>query len=96
MIGRVDLRAKCRQTEKRFLLISGQPNMLRQTEHLKELNCLIVKIGKDDASAVFFRDVDDAQEDRDPDAVDKFSIDEIDHQRAATRIKLSFTLTFDS
>ena len=77
------------------MLISGQRDMARETQHLEELHRLIIKVGEDHPSAVFFRHVDNAQKNRYPDAVDQLSVAKINYQRPTSGIKLSLALVLD-
>ena len=47
----------------RFAFILGEYHVAGQTEHFKQLDCLVVHIGEDNTRAVLFSDVDYAEED---------------------------------
>ena|SRR5215204_4120952 len=69
--------------------------MSRESEHLKELDGLVVDVRKGEACAASFRDVDDSQKDGNAYAVDELGIAEIDNQSAAPAIQLPATFTLD-
>jgi hypothetical protein len=79
----------------RFLFISGERHMSGQPQHLEQLNRLVVYVGENHERPAFLRNIDDAEEDRDADAVNQLGIAEIYDQRAATGIKLLLTFTLD-
>ena len=70
--------------------------MTCQPEHLEQLNCLTIDVGKDHAGAALFCYVDYSQEYRNPNAVDQLGAAKIYHQRLATRLQLSFALALDA
>ncbi|HET6852788.1 MAG TPA: hypothetical protein VFH46_10835 [Pyrinomonadaceae bacterium] len=54
---------KSGEIQKCFVFILCKHNMAGQAEHFEQLDCLIVNVGKDDAGAAFFRDIDYSEED---------------------------------
>ena len=70
--------------------------MACQSEHVEQLDGLIVNVGKDDLGAALFSDVDDAEENRYSDTVNEFGVAEINNQRAATTLELPPTATLTS
>ena len=86
---------KIRDREQRLAFILRERNVTGQSEHFEQLHCLRVYFGESDPRAAFLRDVDDAEKDRDPDAVDEFRIAEIYHQRVAAAVELTATLPLD-
>ena len=61
------------------MFVFRQRYVTRQSQHLKQFDRLIVHIGKDNAGSALFGDGDDPEEDRDPDAVNKLGVAEIDN-----------------
>ncbi len=78
-----------------FLFIFGEHDVARQPEHLEQLHRLVVYVGEHNQGAALFGDVDDAEQDGDADAVDQFSVAEIDDQGAGAGIELLLTLALD-
>ncbi len=70
--------------------------MPRQSQHFEQLNRFVVDVGEHDNRAAFFRDVYDAEQDGDADAIHQLGVAEIDHERAAAGIKLLFAFAFNS
>src|ERR1043165_2035373 len=83
------------EREQRLVFVFGENNVTSQPEHFKQLHGLFVYFGEDDLRAALFRDVDDAEQDRDADTVDELRIAEIDNQRPTAAVELSTTLAFD-
>lgn len=79
----------------RFLFIPGERHVAGQAQHLKQLNSLVVYIGENNQRATFLRNVDNAEEDRDPDTVNQLSVAEVYDQRTTARIKLLLAFTLD-
>ena len=56
----------------------------------------MINVGEDHARTALLGDRDDAQQDRNADAVDQLGVAEIDYERTTTRIKPVLTLALDS
>ena len=84
-----------RESAECFLFILGEHDMSRQTEHFKQLRRFVIHVGENNKGAALFRDVNDAQQDGDANAVDELGVAEVDHERACTRFKLLFALPLD-
>ena len=81
--------------EQCLAFVFGEHNMTGQPEHFEQLHGLIVYVGEGDLCAALFRDVDDAEQDRDADTVDELRITEIDNQRTTAAVELATALAFD-
>ena len=70
--------------------------MSRQSQHLKELDRLVIYVGEHHQRSAFFCNVDDAQQDGDADAINEFGVTEIYDQRAGAGIELLLAFPLDS
>jgi len=68
---------KLRKIQNCFLFIFREHNMACQSKHLEQFNGLIIDVGEDYLSAALFRDVNDAEQDRDADTVNEFGVAEV-------------------
>ena len=84
------------QAGERFLFIFRQHDVACQAQHLKELHGFLFHVREDNQRAALFRDVDDAEQDGDADAVDQLGVAEIDNEGASARLELvpAFALNF--
>ena len=57
--------------------------MARQSKHFEQLHGLVVHVREYNQGAALFRDVDDAEQDGNTDAVDEFGVAEIDYRARA-------------
>jgi len=51
------------EIQKRFAFILCKYNVAGQAEHFEQLDCLIANVGKNDARAALFSDIDYSEED---------------------------------
>ena len=88
--------SKLRERTDSFLLVLCQRDVARQAEHLEELNSLLIDIGEDESRAGGLDRINDAQQNRDADAVDQLCLTEVDNKSAATRFQLPTAFTLDA
>jgi hypothetical protein len=84
---------KPRKIDKGFVFVLREHNMAGQSEHFKQLDCLIVDFRKDNPRAALFSNVDDAEENRDPNTINQLGVAKVDDKRTATAVQLPATLT---
>src|SRR5215207_11288235 len=80
----------------RVLLAVGEEDEARQAEQIEELERVQAHVGEGDARAAPLRLVDDAEQDRDADAVDQLRVAEVDDERAAAPLHPRHTLALDA
>src|SRR2546421_498751 len=88
--------SKLRERGKRFLLVLRQRDVARQAEHLEELNGLLIDIGEDESRAGGLDRINDAQQNRDADAVDQLSLTEVDNKSATASFQLPTAFTLNA
>ena len=77
------------------MLVLGEQYVAGESKHFEQFNCLMIHFREGDPRAVLFGDVDDAEQDRDADAVDELRVAEIYDQSAATAIELPAAFALD-
>src|SRR5918999_3232189 len=84
------------QSGERVLFAVGEDDEARQAEQLEELERVRAHAGEGDARAAPLGLVDDAEQDRDADAVDQLRVAEVDDERAAAPLHPLQTLALDT
>src|SRR5215212_6284852 len=89
-------RRKLFERGERILLAVGEDDEAREAEQLEELERVRAHAGEGDARAAPLGLVDDAEQDRDADAVDQLRVAEVDDERAAAPLHPRQALALDA
>src|ERR1051326_5535761 len=84
------------ERRERGLFAVGEYDEPRESEQLEKLERVAADVREDDARALLLRRVDDAEQDRDPDAVDQLGAAEVDDERAAAGLDAQQALALDA
>ena len=69
--------------------------MLGEAEHFEQLNGVLVNIREHNAGTIVRRGVDNAEQDRDADAVDDLGLGKADYLFLTSRLELAAALVLD-
>src|SRR5215207_1849727 len=89
-------RRKIFEGDECFVIAVGKDDEAREAEQLEELERVQAHVGEGDAGAPPLGLVDDAEQDRDADAVDQLRVAEVDDERAAAPLHPRQTLALDA
>ena len=96
MAGRERFVEEVGERGERGLLALGHRDVAPQAQEFEQLERVAVDVGEDDGRAPLLGDVDDAEQERDADAVDQLGALEVDDERAAAGFELEAALALDA